>query len=324
MEISIASLKLRRSLRHFLLFRHPLFALYELTYQARRVIPYIMQVGQQQKEQREAQSPLSYEPTTSPSSDPEAQRGQQALGPSMQHQGSSSHSTEHARQHEPQGHPTSAPSQPDPPTLPLEHTDQLPSAETRRRLGDFLRLVWVDWLFLFLALVFCGILNYWVPMYRLNYRKIPLWYDPVKKTWYGPLSLSCPKNGWPDVITSTATAIVVVFVPLTVILCTSLLTKSFWDAYNAKIGLIKALVLMSVFRLPCTLIGSRHIFFPPILIVLILRDLDRFLADLHEGLSSKKYSSVSLANTAPTLWKRAYFRSPAPPSALHTALPGLR
>ena len=209
-------------------------------------MPSVMRVVQQQ--QGEAQSSLSYEPTTSQASDPEAQRGQKALGPSMQHQRSSSHSSEHARQHELQDNPTSAPSQPDQPALSPQHSNQSRSRGYRQRFGrrfaDYLRLTGMEWLFIFLVYVLCGILYFWVPMYRKTYREIPMWYDPVKKAWYGPLSLSCQKNGWPDVINSTMTAFVVLFVPLAVFLSIQLFTKSFWDAHQAKLGLIKALALM--------------------------------------------------------------------------------
>lgn len=209
-------------------------------------MPSIMRVVQQQ--QGETQSSLSGEPTTSPASDLETQREQKALGPSMNHQSSSSHSSEHAREHELQDLPTSAPSQPDQPALSLQHSDQSRGRgyrqRYRRRLGDYLRLTWVDWLFIILVYVLCGILYFWSPMYRMNYRKIPLWYDPVKKTWYGPLSLSCQKKGWPDVISSRMTAVVVLVVPLATFLCIQLFTKSFWDAHSAKTGLIQALALM--------------------------------------------------------------------------------
>ena len=196
------------------------------------------------QQQGDAQSPLSYEPTTSPASEPEAQREQKALGPSMQHHSSSSHSLEHARHHEPQDRPTSASSQPDPLTLPQEHTDQSSSRRSRQRFGDYLRLVWIDWLFIVSMYVFSGILYFWAPMYREPYRIIPMWYDPVKKTWYGPVSLSCQKNGWPSVISSDMTAVAVFVVPLGVFLCIQLFTKSFWDAHHAKTGLIQALALM--------------------------------------------------------------------------------
>ena len=205
-------------------------------------MPSVMRVVQQQ--QGEAQSSLSCDPTTSPAPDLEAQRRSRALGPSMQHQSSSSHSPEHATQNEPQGHPTSASSQLDPPTLPLEHTDQSRSRGHRQRFGDYLRLVWVDWLFIISIYVLCGILYFWVPMYRIRYRNIPLWYDPLKKTWYGPLSLSCQKKGWPDVISSRMTAVVVLVVPLGIFFCIQLFTRSFWDAHHAKLGLIQALALM--------------------------------------------------------------------------------
>ncbi|KAL8795656.1 MAG: hypothetical protein Q9195_001894 [Heterodermia aff. obscurata] len=206
-----------------------------------------MQAVQQQKEQREAQSRLS-EPSTSPASDSEAQRRQKALGPSIQHQRSSSHSPEHARQHEPQDHPRSVPSHPDSPTVALEHVDRSRSRGRRRRFGDFMRLVWVDWLFIIGVLLLSAALGLWMPMYRKDYRIIPLWYDPVKKSWYGPVSISCRKNGWPSVISSTVTGFVLVFVPLAVILFLQLWTKSFWDAYMAKIGVIKALSLMTIFQ----------------------------------------------------------------------------
>ena len=205
-------------------------------------MPSVMQVMQQQH--GEAQSSLSYEPTTSPATDLEAQRGQKALGPSMQHQGSSSHSSEHARQDEPQNHPTSASNQPDPPILPLEHIEQSRSRGRRQRFGDYLRLVWIDWLFIFLIYALCGILYFWAPMYRFRYRNIPLWYDPIKKTWYGPVSLSCQRNGWPPVISSLMTAVVVLVVPFGLFICIQLFTKSFWDAHHAKLGLLQALALM--------------------------------------------------------------------------------
>ena len=209
-------------------------------------MPSVMRVVQQQ--QGEAQSSLSCEPTTSPASDPEAQRGQKALGPSMLHPRSSSHSSEHARQHELQDIPTSARSQPDQPALSPQHTDQSRSRGYLRRWGrrfaDYVRLTGMEWLFIFLIYALSGILYFWVPMYRKSYRKIPMWYDPVKMAWYGPLSLSCHKKGWPDVINSTMTAVVVLFVPLAIFLCIQLFTKSFWDAHQAKLGLIKALALM--------------------------------------------------------------------------------
>lgn len=172
--------------------------------------------------------------TTLPVTNCEAQKGQQVPGPPMQHQSSSSHIVDHARQYEQQEGSISAKGQP---------TLQMPDLESRiKQFVDFLKLTWIDLLFVSLTYIISGALWFWGPIYRADRRKIPLWYDPYKQTWYGPLSLSCQKQ--PDVISSTHTGLVVTFGPLAVVVIVQLFTRSFWDAHHANFGLLKALAVM--------------------------------------------------------------------------------
>ena len=246
--VSIAILALKRSLQQFLFLREPFFALYNLLYQTRQVLPSVMRVLQQQRGQGQVQSSLSQEQINSSASYHEAQQGHLSLGPSMRHPSRSSHVSEPAGQYEQEVPAVSDRPQTNTPPLGPGLLDETPYRGRRQRFSrlicDYLQLVWLDFLFIFLNYAICGALFYWAPMYRPRYRMIPLWYDPVKKEWYGPLSISCPKNNWPDVITSTQTGMVVVFVPLAVILFVQLFTKSFWDAHHAKFGLVKALAVM--------------------------------------------------------------------------------
>jgi len=115
----------------------------------------------------------------------------------------------------------------------------------RRLPRGFFNHAWLtryDTLFVVLAYCVSGALWFWAPVYRMNERTFPLWYDPNRKVWYGPTSISQPRGT--EVISSLNTAIVCTALPILVILLMQVFVRSFWDASSALWAVSKALALM--------------------------------------------------------------------------------
>ncbi len=115
----------------------------------------------------------------------------------------------------------------------------------RRLPRWFLNYSWLtryDTLFIVLVYFVSGALWLWAPGYRMNKRVFPLWYDPNRRLWYGPISISQPRGT--EVISSLNTAIVCTGLPILVILLMQVFVRNFWDANSALWAVSKALALM--------------------------------------------------------------------------------
>lgn len=99
-----------------------------------------------------------------------------------------------------------------------------------------------DTLFLVLVYLVSGLLRLYAPIYRMRERAFPLWYDPNRRVWYGPTSISQPRGT--EVISSLNTAIVCASLPILVILLMQVFVRNFWDANSALWAVSKALALM--------------------------------------------------------------------------------
>lgn len=123
----------------------------------------------------------------------------------------------------------------------------LSSRSTERILNQFhrwIRLVFLDVLFLFIFLALTGIILLWGQLWRMNERLFPMTFDQVSGSWYGPVEFSYPQHGF--ILGITTTGIMIPLIPLAVIILTQFWIRNWLDFQAAVFALKKAMVMMYV------------------------------------------------------------------------------
>ena len=120
----------------------------------------------------------------------------------------------------------------------------VPSPDTQRSVYEWLRIVSLDLLFMFIFLGITGIILLWAPLWHGKERLFPMTYDPYSNTWYGPLELSYPHH---ELILGIATTgVMIPLIPLAVITLSQFWIRSWVDYHAAVFALKKAMVMMFV------------------------------------------------------------------------------
>ena len=120
----------------------------------------------------------------------------------------------------------------------------IPSRSTRRKVYQWVRLIFLDLLFLFIFLVVTGIVLLWGRLWHWEDRLFPMTFDPYSNTWYGPVEFSYPRHDF--ILSVTMIGIMIPLIPLLVIILTQYWIRSWLDFHAAFWALKKAMVLMYV------------------------------------------------------------------------------
>jgi len=118
-------------------------------------------------------------------------------------------------------------------------------ADSQRKVTDglatYFHLIWIDYLSIAVsAVLMAGV--YFTPMYNLENRYLQVWPEKNDRgdpqTFQGPIEFSFPAI--PEPIPSVSCALLAIFVPISVVTCSQLWVRSFWDFHAGTFGSLKA------------------------------------------------------------------------------------
>ena len=120
----------------------------------------------------------------------------------------------------------------------------LPFPTLRHRFVHWLRLVFLDLLFMLIFLAITGAILLWTQLWHWKDRLFPMTFDHYSGTWYGPVELSYPRHAF--YLSITFVGFLIPLIPMAVIAFTQIWIRSMLDFNAAFFALKKAVVLMYV------------------------------------------------------------------------------